>query len=222
MKKAVVVLSGGLDSSTVLAQCIEMFGKDNVMALVFYYGQRHSREVHAASEVCRHYEVQFEIYDISAAFAGIRGPLFARSEESIPEGTYESQGEAPATEVPFRNGIFLSIAASYAMAHKYDYVYCGVHQDDDRAAYADTSPSFFDGMSLAVAAGTHQHVILRTPFLDKNKVDIVKEGARLKIPFHLTWSCYNGGEKPCGKCGTCIQRATAFKRAGIKDPILSE
>lgn len=220
MQKALVVLSGGLDSTVVLAQCVKEFGSKFVHAVSFFYGQRHSREIDAVSNICRHYDVEYDIFDASAFFSGSKSTLL-NNEGDIPEGSYEAQGEAPSTEVPFRNGVFLSIATSIAMEKGIDFIYCGIHQDDNRSAYADTSPAFFDGMRLAVAAGTHNKVTLRAPFINETKADIVRKGIELNVPFALTWSCYNGGKKPCGKCATCIQRAEAFKKAGFDDPALS-
>ena len=222
MKKALVVFSGGLDSTTVLAKCCKEYGTNYVYTLSFYYAQRHLKELHAVAAIEEHYDIPEANrlqYDVANLFAHAKSnPLLSETKE-MPVGSYESQGDAPATEVPFRNGIFLSIASSIAMEKGIDFVYCGIHQDDDRSAYADTSPAFFDGLRLAVAAGTHNKVTLRAPFINSSKGDIVTEGLELKAPFGLTWSCYEGGEKPCGKCGTCIQRAEAFKAAEAIDPL---
>ena len=177
--KALVVFSGGLDSTTVLAQCIKDFGKENVYAISFFYGQRHRVELDSVLRIIRYYgmdeDKQLFMPDISGNFVYVKNPLIGYNGK-IPEGTYKEQGDAPATEVPFRNGVFLSIASSVAMANGIDFVYCGIHQDDDRAAYADTSVEFFDLMRFAISSGTHRKVALRAPFVNCSKDEIVMEG----------------------------------------------
>lgn len=146
----------------------------------------------------------------------------------IPNGSYEEQmkgrkEEPVSTYVPFRNGLFLSIASCVAMSRGCEAVVCGIHKDDAAGnAYPDCSIEFYNKMNKAVQEGTNGAVKLIAPFVDKTKADIVAEGLRLDVPYEMTWSCYKGGEKPCGKCGTCIDRIEAFRRNGAEDPLKYE
>ena len=225
-EKVLVLCSGGVDSTTLLARAVERCGAGNVVALSISYGQRHSREVQAAEAVASHYGVQQRFLDLGAIFADSRCSLLAHSDQPVPRGDYASQqaaaeGTPVSTYVPFRNGLFLSAAASMALSLDCSAVYYGAHRDDwAGAAYPDCSPAFVEAMGRAIAEGTGGTLRLEAPFAHATKADIVAEGLALGVPYELTWSCYEGGEAPCGQCATCLDRAAAFAANGVPDPAL--
>ncbi len=225
--RALVLSSGGVDSSTCLALAIEKYGKKNVVALAIRYGQKHVKELAAAGKVAAHYGVEHLTLDLTPIFAYSDCSLLAHSETAIPQESYAEQlaktGGAPvSTYVPFRNGLFLSAAASVALSKDCDVLYYGAHHDDAAGnAYPDCSDEFYRAMDEALRAGSGGTLRLKAPFIAWTKADVVREGLRLHVPYELTWSCYEGGEKPCGKCGTCRDRAQAFALNGVKDPALS-
>lgn len=231
MKKAVVLCSGGLDSATCLSLAIKEFGTNNVIAVSIIYGQRHSKELEYADKLCVHYGVPHEIIDFthSNIFDKSDCTLLTASDRTIPEGDYKSQIDKDengkvSTYVPFRNGLFLSAIASFAMSCFPDdkcYIYIGAHADDSAGnAYADCSVEFIQDMNSAIQKGTYSQVSVVAPFITFSKAEVVKTGISLNTPYELTWSCYAGEEVPCGKCGTCIDRAKAFALNGIKDPAI--
>ena len=224
--KALVLTSGGLDSTTCLALAIEKYGAENVLALSISYGQKHSKEIDAARAVTSYYGVTLRTLDLAKLFEGSDCSLLVGSSEDIPKESYASQlektdGKPVSTYVPFRNGLFLSSAASIALSNGCDVIYYGAHSDDAAGnAYPDCSEDFNNAMNTAIYLGSGKQLRIVAPFVSKTKADVVAEGLRLKAPYHLTWSCYEGGEKPCGKCGTCIDRAAAFAANGVSDPAL--
>lgn len=222
--KAMVLLSGGLDSSTCLALAVNEHGADNVIALSLSYGQKHIREIKAAEDVAKHYGVELMTYDVKDIFKGSECTLLDGSED-VPTESYAAQiqrlnGKPVSTYVPFRNGLFLSIAASIAISNDCQEIYYAAHKDDAAGnAYPDCSTDFNAAISKAIFIGSGNAINVKAPFININKADIVKQGLSLKVPYELTWSCYKGGEKPCGKCGTCIDRIKAFEINGAKDPL---
>lgn len=162
--------------------------------------------------------------DLSGIFAYSNCSLLEHSDEEIPEASYAeqlkgSEGTPVSTYVPFRNGLFLSCAASIALAKGCSCIYYGAHQDDAAgSAYPDCSESFYKSMDAAVFEGSGHALHIEAPFIRMNKAQVVAEGLRLKVPYEYTWSCYEGKEKPCGVCGTCIDRRKAFEANGVKDP----
>ena len=225
--KALVLFSGGLDSSTCLALAIEKYGKENVLALSISYGQKHSKEINAARAVAEYYGTELVSLDLAPIFEGSDCALLEGSNQAIPKGDYANQlvssdGKPVSTYVPFRNGLFLSCAASVALSRGCDVIYYGAHSDDAAgSAYPDCSSDFNDHMSKAISIGSAQQLKVVAPFVDRTKADVVAQGLRLGVPYELTWSCYEGNDKPCGCCGTCIDRAKAFAANGVKDPALS-
>lgn len=223
--KALVLLSGGVDSTTCLALAKEKFG-DNVIALSMFYGQKHSKELASAKAIADFYHVELLTMDLAKIFAHSSCSLLQGSSEDIPQESYDKQlkernGEAVTTYVPFRNGLFLSTAASIALEYECDVIYYGPHADDAAGnAYPDCSEEFNNAMQQAIYIGSGKKLRLEAPFVDKTKKDIVAEGLRLGVPYELTWSCYCGTEKPCRKCGTCIDREKAFLANGVVDPLL--
>lgn len=229
MKNALVLTSGGVDSTTALALAIEKYGKDHVIALSISYGQKHSKEIEAAKAVAQHYGVEQLFLDLGLIFQYSNCSLLQQSTEDIPEESYAEQiektgGETPvSTYVPFRNGLFLSAAASIALSRDCEVIYYGAHADDAAGfAYPDCSPVFNNAMNTAIYEGSGHQLRIEAPFVNKNKSDIVGIGLKLGVPYELTWSCYEGGDKPCGKCGTCIDRAAAFAANGVADPALAD
>ena len=133
----------------------------------------------------------------------------------------ENDGKPVSTYVPFRNGLFLSCAASIALSKECEIIYYGTHSDDVAGdAYPDCSTAFNDAINKAIYEGSGRQLRVEAPFLNLNKADVVKKGLELEVPFELTWSCYEGGEKPCGACATCIDRAKAFELNGVEDPAI--
>ena len=153
--------------------------------------------------------------------------LLQQSTEDIPEESYAEQisktnGDKPvSTYVPFRNGLFLSSAASIALSKDCEVIYYGAHADDSAGfAYPDCSPVFNQAMNEAIWEGSGHQLKIEAPFVNVSKAEVVRIGLELGVPYELTWSCYEGGEKPCGKCGTCIDRAAAFQANHMEDPAL--
>ena len=224
--REIVLFSGGLDSTTCLAMAVNECGAENVIALSLTYGQKHDREIEGAKKIVSYYGVRHIEYDVSKIFEGSNCSLLQHSHENVPEESYAEQlkttgGKPVSTYVPFRNGLFLSIAASVALSEGCEKIICGIHSDDSAGnAYPDCSEEFDWYMGNAIRTGTGDMVYLDAPFVGKHKSDIVAEGLRLGVPYELTWSCYEGGDKPCGKCGTCIDRQKAFEINGVKDPLI--
>ena len=219
--KAVVLSSGGLDSTTCLALAVEKFGSENVSTVSIFYGQRHAKELDSARKVAEYYKVKH--YEFDAADSA----LLNKSEKKLEATTYGEQVKKNLrvdTYVPFRNGLMISMAASFAdgLYNGEDCeIFIGVHQDDAAVnAYADCSEKFIRAIGEAVEVGTYGKIKIVAPFLGKNKSDVVKIGLELKVPYEMTWSCYERGEKPCGKCATCRDRKKAFELNGVKDPAL--
>lgn len=224
--KALVLCSGGLDSTTLLALMIERYGRANVEALRIDYGQKHRRELQASEAVAAHYGVPLHALDLTDVFAESDCALLARSDEPIPHESYaaqtaESAGAPVSTYVPFRNGLFLSAAASMALSLDCRLLCYGAHADDAAgSAYPDCSQDFVDAMARAIELGTGGTLRMAAPFASMTKDAIVAEGLRLGVPYELTWSCYEGGEHPCGSCATCLDRARAFAMNATPDPAL--
>lgn len=227
--KALVLSSGGVDSTTALALAIEKYGKENVVALSVSYGQKHDKELRAAKAVAEYYGVEQLFLDLSLIFQYSNCSLLQQSDQEIPEESYAQQiektgGTTPvSTYVPFRNGLFLSAAASVALSMECSVIYYGAHADDAAgAAYPDCSQAFHDAMNQAIYEGSGKQLRIEAPFVGKTKTDIVALGLKHHVPYQLTWSCYEGKEEPCGKCGTCIDRARAFAANGVSDPAICE
>lgn len=225
--KALVLSSGGIDSTTALAIAVHKYGYDNVVALSMSYGQKHDKEIEAAKKVADYYNVELLSLDLSKIFEYSNSSLLKQSTEDIPKESYsnqieETKGEKPvSTYVPFRNGLFLSTAASIALSKDCSVIYYGAHSDDAAGfAYPDCSDVFNNAMNTAIYEGSGHQIKIEAPFINMNKAQVVKMGLELGAPYELTWSCYEGGDTPCGKCGTCIDRQAAFEANGITDPAL--
>jgi len=229
MNKALVLSSGGVDSTTCVGIAVDELGADNVSTVSIFYGQKHSKELECARKVSEYYGLKHYELDLSGIFRFSNCSLLEGSTEEVPEGSYEDQinrkeNGMVSTYVPFRNGLMLAAVASLAVSiYPEDEVdiYLGAHADDAAgSAYADCSPEFTDAMREAIYIGTYNKVKVVAPLVNMNKAGVVRTGLKLNVPYELTWSCYNGGDKPCGKCGTCIDRAKAFEANGIADPAM--
>ena len=223
---ALVLASGGLDSTTLLAYAVDKHGAENVQALCIQYGQKHACELTSARMVAAHYGVELHTADLAAVFAASDSSLLVHSTQDIPRESYAEQLEGAdsplvSTYVPFRNGLFLSTAASLALSLGCRVLYYGAHHDDWAGnAYPDCSQEFVQAMGDAIVRGTGGELRLEAPFVTWSKADIVRLGLELDVPYVLTWSCYEGGEEPCGVCATCIDRQRAFELNGVVDPLL--
>lgn len=224
--RVLVLFSGGVDSTTALALAINQYGHENVVALSISYGQKHDKEIQAANQIAKHYQVEHIFLDLAKIFEYSDCSLLNHSSKEIPHETYAKQlsktdGKPVTTYVPFRNGLFLSSAASIALSKNCNLIYYGAHKDDAAGnAYPDCSEIFNNAMNQAIYEGSGHQLQIEAPFVNKSKADIVKIGLDLNVPYHLTWSCYEGNDKPCGKCGTCLDRQEAFLKNGVIDPLL--
>ncbi|MBP5198400.1 MAG: 7-cyano-7-deazaguanine synthase QueC [Lachnospiraceae bacterium] len=223
--KALVLFSGGLDSSVCLGMAVKKYGPEEVLALSIYYGQKHKKEMEASKKVAEFYGVKRIELDLGEIFKDSDCTLLEGAKEEIPHEDYSEQlkktGGAPVnTYVPYRNGLFLSSAASIALSHGCSEIYYGAHADDAAGnAYPDTSVAFNRAISDAIYIGSGNECTVVAPFIDKPKSEVVAEGVRVGLPFELTWSCYEGHDKACGVCGTCRDRIEAFRLNGLTDPI---
>lgn len=223
--KALVLFSGGLDSSVCLGLAVRQYGADQVLALSVNYGQKHRKELEAAEKVAAYYGVEHITLDLGEIFRGSFCTLLTDSGGEIPHESYAEQlqktGGAPvSTYVPFRNGLFLSSAAAVALSHGCEILYYGAHADDAAGnAYPDTSEAFHKAISEAIHIGSGSALRVEAPFIRADKAEVVRTGAEIGVPFELTWSCYEGHDKACGVCGTCRDRKRAFERNGLTDPI---
>ncbi|MBP0964206.1 MAG: 7-cyano-7-deazaguanine synthase QueC [Oscillospiraceae bacterium] len=224
--EALVLFSGGVDSTTCLGIAVDKYGSENVLALSVSYGQKHTKEIDSARAVAKHYGVELYELDLSEMFRFSDCSLLKGSSEEVPHESYaeqlkETNGSPVSTYVPFRNGLFISSAAAIAISRGCSVIYYGAHSDDAAGnAYPDCSEAFNNAMAEAIWVGSGNQVRIEAPFVSKTKADVVKMGLDLGVPYELTWSCYEGGDVPCGKCGTCIDRAKAFAENGVSDPAL--
>lgn len=223
MKKAVVLLSGGLDSSVALYLAKSQGFK--LYALSFDYGQQHERELQAARAVAQSARVEeHQVVNMKLDLWG--GSSLTDKSIEIKDGDVNRK-DIPDTYVPARNMVFLSVAASYAEAIGAQDIFIGVSQVD-YSGYVDCREEFIEAMEKAINKGTimgaekNQPIRIHAPFVYKTKADEIRLGRQLNVPFELTWSCYRGGEKPCGKCDSCLLRAKAFAEAGVEDKALNQ
>lgn len=216
MQKAIVLLSGGLDSATVLAYAKKMGIAP--YCLIFDYGQRHKKEIKQAVCIALHFKCDYQVVKISLPWKG--SSLIDKSMK-LPKRKVIKLNEIPSTYVPARNIIFLSFASSYAEAIGAQTIFIGANAID-YSGYPDCRPKFFKAyesvLKQGLKTGVEGHRIqINTPLLRKSKAQIIHLAKSLKVPFHLTWSCYSGGKSPCEKCDSCLLRRRGFEEAGVKD-----
>ena len=221
MKKAVVLLSGGMDSAVTLYSAKQDY---ECHALIFYYGQKADKELTFAQKLAEDAGCEYIMMNISFPW---QGSALLDEEVSIPRASEASSTDGiPSTYVPARNIIFLSYGASYAEAIGAEAVFIGAHQLDF-SNYPDCRRSFIDKFRQTIKEGTRRghegnEVKIITPIIDKTKKEIVELGMSLGVPFENTWSCYKNGKAPCGECESCYFRIRAFQEAGMKDPLMNQ
>jgi 7-cyano-7-deazaguanine synthase len=213
-ENVVVIYSGGMDSFTVLHRAVRE-GK-TVHALSFNYGQRHKKELDYAARVCDSLGIAHKIVDISAINTLIGGSSLT-SDIEVPEGHYE-EPSMKQTVVPNRNMILLSLAVGYAVSLDATKVYYGAHSGD-HAIYPDCRPEFVHKMNDVCSIANYTPVEIMTPYLDVSKTAILTDGLAMGLDYGQTWTCYNGREKACGKCGACEERLEAFSENNATDPL---
>lgn len=221
--KFMPLLSGGLDSTVLATHLVASYGIENVLAVSFNYGQRHVKELEAATQVATYLGIEHVIFDIRTPFQIIQkvsqsSLLFG---EDVPHGLYDEMN-MKSTIVPNRNMIMASLAVGLGDAYalkdsSYTNIHLATHRGD-HAVYPDCTVPFNQAMSKAIDIATESRVRVYMPFDHMSKADIVKRGFILGAPMHLSWSCYEGGDVHCHLCGTCTERAEAFILAGVEDP----
>lgn len=212
MKDAVLILSGGMDSVTLLHECRNRIA----IAMTFDYGSNHNaREARCAALNCQRLGIEHIIIKLDFMRRYFKSSLLEGA-DAIPEGHYADE-TMKSTVVPFRNGIMLAVACGIAESRGLTRVMMANHSGD-HAIYPDCRAPFVDAMSLAMRNGTYIGVQIEAPYTGISKADIARRGARIGVDYALTYSCYKGGEKHCGRCGTCVERKEAMREAGINDP----
>jgi 7-cyano-7-deazaguanine synthase len=222
MAEAVVLLSGGLDSSTVLALAKER-GYE-IAALTFDYGQKHIRELNSARRIAKHFKVKEHIV-VPLNVGNLLKSSLTRNSMSIPQNRTKKEisSEVPSTYVPARNIVFLSIAASIAESRGAKAIFIASNSVDF-SGYPDCTPEFMSAFQRTLDVGTTsgregRGIRVEAPVITKSKAEIVREAVRLKVPLEDTWSCYKGGVKACGRCDSCLLRLKGFSEAGLIDPL---
>ncbi|MDP2913519.1 MAG: 7-cyano-7-deazaguanine synthase QueC [Candidatus Omnitrophota bacterium] len=221
-RKAVVLLSGGLDSAVTLFWAVARGYECH--CLTFDYGQRHNREIESAKRIANAAKAGIEVVKLDFPWKG--SSLTDRSID-LPSGRTAKDiqsGGIPSTYVPARNTIFLSIAASFAEAICADSILIGAHFEDS-SGYPDCRKSYLEAFRGVIESGTIRgssgRLLLEFPLIEKSKSEIIMLGRSVGAPFALTWSCYKGGELPCGSCDSCVLRLKGFREAGMEDPLLN-
>jgi 7-cyano-7-deazaguanine synthase len=208
------------------AVCLGIAAKDSerLVALSFDYGQRHKKELQAASLLASHYKAEHIVLNLPG-FSVWKASALTDPCMSVPDFKEAQKGQAPVTYVPARNTVFLSFALSLAEAYGLDAIFIGVNALD-YSGYADCRPLFIERFQTLIDVATQRTaeggrpILLEAPLLRSSKAQIVRLGAELGVPFELTWSCYKGQERPCRACDSCVLRAKGFKDAGLADPLM--
>ena len=216
--QTIVILSGGLDSTTLLYHLRDS-GHD-LKGLTLRYGQRHDKEIKFAKYHCELLSIEHKIIDLNSLSSLFSETALTNSTLPLPSGEYAT-GTIENTTVPNRNMIFLSIAMSWAIQLGFANVAFGAHRSLT-VNYPDCTPQFANAMDTVGGVCDWEPVNVLCPFVSWTKAEIVKRGLDLQVPFNRTWSCYEGQEVPCGECSTCIDRIKAFETAGVTDPLLQE
>jgi len=215
--KTVLILSGGMDSATLLYDLIAH--GDSVEAIGVNYKQRHGKELTYAETLCRGLGVRFDVLDLSSLSGFLTGSSQSDPNVPVPFGKYD-EPSMKLTVVPNRNMFMLAAAGAVAIARKADRLAYGAHAGD-HTIYPDCRPEFVEAMGKALGLCDWHTLSLHAPYIDMTKGDICKRGVELRVPYEKTWTCYVGGDRPCGRCGSCTERAEAFEFAGVPDPLLA-
>lgn len=211
MKDSVIIVSGGMDSITLLHERHE----EIALGISFDYGSNHnSREIPFARMHCQRLGIKHIVIPLDFMSVYFRSSLLDGA-DAIPEGHYED-ANMKSTVVPFRNGIMLSIACGIAESNGLSRVFIANH-GGDHAIYPDCRSEFIKAMDAAMSAGTYAHINIEAPYTEITKTDIALIGKAIGLDYTETWSCYKGGNVHCGKCGTCVERQEALRNAGIED-----
>jgi 7-cyano-7-deazaguanine synthase len=218
-KKAVVLLSGGLDSTTLLYYALDRGFQ--AFCLIFDYGQRHKKEILQAKAIARQVGCDYQVATITLPW---QGSSLLDKRQSIPVNGHIDPAEIPSTYVPARNIIFLSFAASYAEVLGAQGIFIGANAID-YSGYPDCRPDFMSAYQMVLKKGLKTGVKgsaikIYTPLIRKTKAQIIRMGLKLGVPYAMTWSCYQGKGRPCGKCDSCLLRARGFAAAGQEDPAI--
>lgn len=218
LEKTVLILSGGMDSATLLYKLLH----DNIrpICVSFNYGQRHKKELICASELAKLNGLEWELINLEGLGPILKGSSQTDLSVPVPTGRYDAEN-MKLTVVPNRNMIMLSVAMGLAIANGIETVHYGAHAGD-HTIYPDCRPKFVEALNKAAALCDWKKVQVIAPYLGRSKSDICKDGVALGVPYDLTWTCYAGTEKPCGKCGSCSERLEAFALADAKDPLVYE
>ena len=212
--KALVLFSGGLDSTVLAAQLLADGAETRLLSID--YGQRHAKELQQAEMIAEALGLPHRILRLPNLGPLLGGSSLTDNQVELPEGHYAEES-MKATVVPNRNMILLALAGGHALSLGFDTIAYAAHAGD-HTIYPDCRPEFADAMETALGLADWEKLSLHRPFVNLSKTDLVKKGAELDAPFHLTWSCYAGREKHCGKCGTCVERKEAFALAKVTDP----
>ncbi|MEE2037108.1 7-cyano-7-deazaguanine synthase QueC [Nocardiopsis sp. CT-R113] len=213
---AVVVLSGGMDSTTLLAHFAAL--RFTLVAVTMDYGQRHRKEIDAARAIARHYGAEHHVLEVGGLGSLLTGSALTDDSVDVPDGHYAEEAMR-STVVPNRNAVLANLAVSVAVARRADTVALGMHAGD-HFVYPDCRPAFVDALRHLVTVANEGFAAPRVeaPFMTWSKADIARHGVRLGAPLERSWSCYKGGDIHCGTCGTCYERLEAFRDAGLPDP----
>lgn len=216
--KTIIILSGGMDSTTLLYEMLYM--EEQVEAITIDYGQRHRKEIDCAKNLCDINKVPWDYIDLSSIGKFLVDNSQTDERVPVPHGRYDEESMRR-TVVPNRNMMMLSVAGAIAIARKANSVAYGAHAGD-HTIYPDCRQAFVEVMKKAFTVCDWSTISLYTPYLSMHKGEICLRGSRLDVPFQLTWTCYEGGDVPCEKCGACVERREAFDFANIPDPLLSK
>ncbi len=213
--KCVILMSGGLDSTTLLHWVIKKGYMPFVLS--FNYGQRHKKELKFAQNTCKKLKVNHKILDLENIQSLLLGSALTSEDVEVPESHY-SHASQKKTVVPNRNAIMINIAIGYAISNRINKIFYAAHYND-RAIYPDCRWEYIQSQNTTSNLANDEHIEIIAPFVEKTKEEIVRLGAELGVSFENTWSCYKGGNQSCGVCGTCRERIEAFQLSKIKDPL---
>lgn len=228
MMKGLILLSGGLESSALVPYVRDNYKCDHLEAVSVFYGQTNSKEKYAAQRIASYYNIPITFIDLSESFSDSACAMISKNnldvfaDETEKEDNERSYGVKEKTFVPYRNGVFISVATVIAYTKQCSYVFCGIHKLNSiqEKLYPDCSRNFIFAQASAVEYGTDKNVKFVAPFIDMEKYEVLAFGLDNGLPYELTWSCYTNEDIPCGKCFACIERGKAFAKNNEVDPLL--